>query len=204
MMNAPSVLLVEGRDDEHVLYALAVAHQLPQTFKVKSHDGVEALLDSLSVRFKARNERRLGVLLDADEDIARRWTQLRARVEEHFSGVLPTIPPPQGTLVDLAPDFTFGAWVMPDNVLPGMLESFLAFLVPQHDVLLPRIDALLDSLGDAQRFPNVRRPKARLHGWLSLQSEPGNPLGQAVTARYLDPNAPHAQHFVTWLRAMFP
>lgn len=204
-MKRPSaLLLVEGPDDEHVLYALAVAHALPQTFAVKSLGGVDKLFDDLRVRLKARNERRLALVLDADESLATRWQAIGQRVEEAFPGRFPAEPAPGGTIVALDPELTFGVWVMPDNVLPGILETFLAFLVPPDDALLPRVDALLASLGANQRFPDVRLPKARLHAWLALQNEPGKPLGQAITARYLDASCAGAGAFVAWLRAMFP
>jgi hypothetical protein len=204
MKRPPALLLVEGPDDEHVLYALAVAHALPQTFAVKPLGGVDKLFDDLRVRLKARNERRLAIVLDADENLTTRWQAIWQRVEEAFPGRFPVEPVAEGTVVALDADLTFGVWVMPDNLLPGTLETFLAFLVPPGDALLPQVDALLGSLGADQRFPDVRRPKARLHAWLALQNEPGKPLGQAITARYLDASCAGAQTFVAWLRAMFP
>ena len=204
MKHADAVLLVEGRDDEHVLYALAVAHQLPQTFAVKAIDGKDPLLSDLKLRLKARNERRLAVMLDADEDLAARWRAVRTLVDAAFPGKLPEAPDRDGAVVELAEGFTFGAWLMPDNTLPGVLETFLAFLVPTDDAVMPRVDAMIGALGEARRFPEVRVPKARIHAWLALQEEPGKPLGQAITARYLDPQLDAAKRFVAWLRRMFP
>jgi len=204
MKHSAAVLLVEGRDDEHVLYALAVAHELPQSFNVVALDGKDPLLADLAVRLKARNERRLGVLFDADEDLGARWRAVRDVVEAKYPGAMPAVPDRDGVAVELDDSLTFGVWLMPDNVLPGVLESFLASLVPPGDVLLPRVDAMLGALGPAQRFPAVRLPKARVHAWLALPEEPGKPLGQAITARYLDPQLDAAKRFTAWLRRMFP
>jgi hypothetical protein len=45
--------------------------------------------------------------------------------------------------------------------------------------------------------------KARLHTWLAWQEEPGKPIGQAITKRFLDPEATEAQAFLDWLRRLF-
>lgn len=45
--------------------------------------------------------------------------------------------------------------------------------------------------------------KAEIHTWLAWQKEPGKPLGQAITARYLNPNAPDAQQLIAWIRRVF-
>ena len=45
--------------------------------------------------------------------------------------------------------------------------------------------------------------KAQLHTWLAWQEQPGTPLGLAITNRYLDANAPHAQKLMDWIRQLF-
>ena len=45
--------------------------------------------------------------------------------------------------------------------------------------------------------------KAHVHTWLAWQKEPGKPMGQAITKRYLDANAPHAQQLIVWIRKLF-
>lgn len=45
--------------------------------------------------------------------------------------------------------------------------------------------------------------KANIHTWLSWQEEPGKPMGQAITKRYLDTSAPHAQQLIDWMRRLF-
>jgi hypothetical protein len=46
----------------------------------------------------------------------------------------------------------------------------------------------------------MRTAKARIHAWLSVQEEPGKPLGQAITSRYLDGRRPEATSFFAWLQ----
>ncbi len=45
--------------------------------------------------------------------------------------------------------------------------------------------------------------KAHLHTWLAWQEEPGTPMGQAITKKYVDAYAPHALQCITWFRKVF-
>jgi hypothetical protein len=55
----PCQLLVEGKNDQHVIWALCNQYQLPETFSVEvpEEDGterIEALLAGLPARFRSR------------------------------------------------------------------------------------------------------------------------------------------------------
>jgi hypothetical protein len=91
---------------------------------------------------------------------------------------------------------------MPDNELEGILEDFVAFLVPTGDSLWPYAKECVQQIPD-RRFGLHQQSKADIHTWLAWQAEPGRPLGLAIQSRYLDPNAPHAQKLVGWLRRLF-
>jgi hypothetical protein len=54
-----------------------------------------------------------------------------------------------------------------------------------------------------RRFPQTQEMKANIHTWLAWQEEPGKPMGQAITKRYLDAAAPHAQQLMDWLCKLF-
>lgn len=194
------VLLVEGLDDKHVVWALLAAHAVPQVFTVVDVGNDLQLLDELPVRLKAGVER-LAVILDADTDLNARWAQLQARLTAGGCVSVLNQPAPDGTVVHTAAGQRVGVWLMPDNQLPGILEHFLAFLVPDGDQLLPLVDSFLNGLPRPRRFPDGREAKARMHAWLAIQSEPGKPMGQAVTARYLDAQRPVVAPFLAWLRA---
>jgi hypothetical protein len=56
---------------------------------------------------------------------------------------------------------------------------------------------------EPRHFSEPSTPKAQIHTWLAWQEEPGQPFGIAVTARYLDADAPHAQKLVDWVRRLF-
>ena len=200
-MAMPRLLLVEGRDDEHVVYALRDAHGIPKTFDVARKGGYTELLESIPVELKASDRERLAVILDADEKLQQRWEQLSYRLRQAGCAAVPRRPQPEGTILTVSPGLRFGVWLMPDNRLPGMLEDFLAFLVPEGDDLLPRVDRFLDGIPEnLRRFPAPHRCKARIHSWLAIQEEPGRPLGQAITNRYLDAQQSVIEPFLKWIR----
>ena len=93
---------------------------------------------------------------------------------------------------------------MPNNQFPGMLEDFIQFLVPAGDPLWARAADCLERIPEQdQRFPKEHQGKAHIHTWLAWQEEPGTPLGLAITKRYLDADAPHAQQLMGWIRRLF-
>lgn len=206
---ARGVLLVEGPDDQHVLWALLKHHQVPQTFDILPTGGVDALVQNMGTRLKARigEEEQTGVVLDADVHLEQRWQSVSDALRAATGVGLPAVPDPTGTLVTLPDGRIFGIWVMPNNQTAGNLEDFLLFLRPECDTLLPHVDAFLDGLPSKEscphRFAEKDWTKARLHGYLAIQEEPGKPLGLAITCRYLDADAPSASQLIGWIRRIF-
>ncbi len=202
-------LVAEGPDDFHVIATLLAHHNVPESFDFKKRDsksgGVEFLLDELKIRLRRPDLTRFGLVVDADWDLDARWQSLRDRFRNiNPTYDLPDKPAAGGLVQDFPDNRRIGIWLMPDNTLSGMLESFARQLVPTGDELLPLVESFVDGLpATARRFPTERRPKAIIHSWLGLQSEPGKPLGQAITARYLDPASPIATEFVAWIRRLF-
>ncbi len=201
-MDEKRILMVEGKDDKHVVYAIRDSHTIPKVFDVQAFEGDGVLLDALPGKIKEPHATRLAVILDADEKgISHRWDQLKHRLGQMRPPVvLPKHPDPNGTHFAVPDGPVFSVWLMPDNSQPGMLEDFLAFLIPDDDDLLPRVDAFLGGLPKPRRFREVHVPKARLHCWLALQEEPGRPFGTAITARYLRADREVVRPFVQWLR----
>jgi hypothetical protein len=114
------------------------------------------------------------------------------------------VPSPDGTISAISSERLVGVWVMPDNRSSGILEDFIRFLVPCGDILFSRVCDFVQGLREEERrFTPARLPKAEIHAWLALQEEPGKPLGQAVTAKYLDAECAMAGQFASWLRRLF-
>lgn len=202
-MAVRNVLLVEGKDDEHVLYHLVKYHQVPRCFTIKDKGGIENLLNTLEVELLASELQRLGIVVDADTDIDSRWRELRDLLMR-TGYAMPAQPNADGLVVQQPGKPTVGVWLMPNNQLPGMLEDFVAFLVPPGNVLWQQAEACVAQLPVTEgRFPEVHRSKARVHTWLAWQREPGSPLGLAITKRYLNADAAAVRPLLDWLRRLF-
>jgi len=201
---AKRILLVEGKDDQHAVYALLKRYQFPDdVFDTIAKDGITVLLESLSVQLKQSGLEVLGILVDADSDLNARWQSLRGILTQAGYS-LPQMPDLGGTILREVDRPSIGIWLMPDNQLPGMLEDFAARLISPADPLWPRAQSVVDQIPQPERlFPVERTAKAKLHTWLAWQEEPGKPIGLAITTRYLDPNATQAAEFINWLQALF-
>jgi hypothetical protein len=203
---AQKILLVEGNDDEHVMKHICGNRGIPQLDEVKPLCGAERLLEDLPVRLKLSSaDDIVGVVIDADTDLAARWQAIRDRLSQSGYKNVPVDPDPNGTILEPPAELPrprVGVWIMPNNKTTGILEDFLNFLVPQPDALFNHVNASVDAISD-QRFTQNDKPKAVIHTWLAWQSEPGLPYGTAITARFLDPNLPEADVLVSWLRRLF-
>ncbi len=198
------ILLVEDKDDEHVLKHICGNRDLPLLDEVATHGGAPGLLESIPTRLRFAEEGDVvGVVIDADTNLDARWQSIRERLMQIGYKNVPEAPDTDETVLERQSDLPrVGVWIMPDNKTPGILEDFLRFMVPQRDALLDHAAASVDSVPE-QRFKDNDRPKAVIHTWLAWQSEPGLPYGTAITARFLDPNLPQADVLVSWLRRLF-
>jgi len=203
------ILLVEGVDDEHVMRHICGNHGIPRLDEIKQHGGAPELLESVPVRIKASEEGdAVGVVIDADTNMRRRWQSIRDRVTTMGYDNVPALPttggtilqPPEGTLFP-----RLGFWIMPDNRTDGILEHFLGFLIPQPNPLLDRVENCVAGIPDGElRFRRLEDgPKAIIHTWLAWQREPGMPYGTAISERFLDPNIAQAHVLASWLRRLF-
>jgi len=97
-----------------------------------------------------------------------------------------------------------GRWLMPDNKNPGILEDFLATLVPDGD---PCWTHAREATAEARRIgaPLLEQHSAKghLYAWLAWQDPPGMPFGTALTAKCLSHESPVARDFVAWFKRVF-
>lgn len=204
MISKGRALLVEGRDDKHVVWCLLRHHDVPETFEVLDKDGVENVLKVLPVQLKASGIQAVGVLIDADGNVSSRWAQLKSILEDVGYVNVPDAPHIDGTIMHQEYMPRVGVWLMPDNSIPGMLEDFIAYLVPPEDSVF---SAAKTAVAAAAKLPapfkESHTAKAEIHTWLAWQEDPGTPLGQAITKKYLDPEAQSALKFLDWLRKVF-
>ena len=220
------ILLVEGSDDQHVMWSLF--NHLPENpgifvckpgdepdfgdpGRVKlgeseggGADGVARLLESIPARLVTSGLERLTVVIDSDDKGPQaRWDAIRQRLDNEGYKNLARTPTPEGTILELPSvsgrkPLRFGVWIMPDNRSKGMLEDFLAQMIQDDDDMLPLVKDFLKSI-PKPHFSPTHRPKARIHSWLAVQEEPGTRMGLAITREYLDANRDVVQPFLKWI-----
>lgn len=197
-------LLVEGNDDQRVIWALCELYSIAETFDVIDCEGIEKLFDQIPVRFKQSNVDTIGIIIDADSDILIRWNKLKGILNEQ-GFVLPKDLPKIGLTLLETGRISIGIWIMPNNDLNGMLEDFMAFLVPSDDNLLPIIKENLNVIENKQmnKYKPLHKSKAIIHSWLSVQEDPGTPLGLSITKRYLTTEDEICLDLVNWMQRLF-
>lgn len=208
MSEQKQLLLIEGYDDRAVIRRLSRRYGLvawdTDEAPYKVLDGIERLLENLPVSLKSPGLEQLGIVIDADTDLGARWASVRRILIGSKYTTVPDIPDPAGTIIQ-EPDLpVVGIWIMPDNQVSGILEDFVARLVPPGDCLWHVANHILDEIPEKdRRFSEVARPKALIHTWLAWQESPGKPIGTAILAGFLDANAPLGQAFISWFRRLY-
>ena len=203
------LLLVEGKDDKHVLMHICGNRTSLKLDKIKDHEGVDDLIDNLTEELRAAvNEGDIvGVIVDADVDLEGRWRKLRTKIARAGYPEVPERPTVNGTIIDPPPNTLLprmGVWVMPNNQTSGNLEHFLEFLIPSPHPLYDHAQSSVASIPCGfRRFKTKDHRKALIHTWLAWQKEPGKPYGTAITARFLDPDVTEVDTLVSWLRRLF-
>lgn len=196
-------LLVEGTDDQHVIWGLMKAREFPETFAVEAKGGVENLLRVFPVQAKGSGIKAVGVVIDADVDLARRWDSIRS-ILSGLGYDPPVSIPGDGVILEANAMPRVGVWIMPDNSLSGMLEDFVGYLVPSGDLLWARAEQVIADIPvELAGFTPQHLSKALIHTWLAWQEDPGTPMGLAITKKYLDSSAVTAEPFINWLRRLF-
>jgi hypothetical protein len=207
-------LFVEGRDDQHVVWALCKAHAVVENFEVKrpieqtaKADGIDQLFLLFEKQLQIGVATAVGIMLDANSDLDGRWRSILNCIQKTNSNYqLPDNPDITGTIIDSPDGYAprLGIWIMPNNQLSGELEDFVSWLIPDKDALAPYAENVLTQIeaNDLHHYRH-KHSKAFVHTWLAWQEQPGMPMGQAITAKALSADSPIAQIFIRWLNQLF-
>ena len=200
------ILLVEGTDDVHVFRALFGKRGLPELSCIKDHGSCDQLIEAIPVRLKESDIEAVGIVLDADTNVAGRWASVRHRLSS--AGYAPPQQPDPHRLVLNPPPQTIlprvGVWLMPNNTVPGKLEDFLRCLVPHDNALFAYAAGTVDGIPEhLPLFKPIDQPKALIHTWLAWQAEPGRPFGTSITAGFLEHTVAEVDILVRWLQRLF-
>lgn len=197
-------LLLEGNDDQHVIWALCEKFSIPETFDVIDCEGIDKLNEQIPVRFKQSGIESLGIIIDADSEIKSRWTSLRSLLSAQSFNV-PDELPLTGLVLKNDSNIKVGVWIMPNNNLNGMLEDFISFLVPKDDKLLPIVNSTLEDIErkELNKYASIHKSKAVIHSWLAWQEDPGTPMGLGITKRYLTTDEATCSLLIKWVDELF-
>jgi hypothetical protein len=205
-------LLVEGVDDLLSVVGL-MEHHVPwprdknrAPVFIENAGSVDQILDAtyMSTKLKESGLEILGIMVDADDQPARRWASF-CNVCKYAAPLLPAEIPKSGLIIDCPIGLRLGFWMMPDCSSDGMLETFLRHLIPAADEPLwahaQHSSTHARALGASYRDAHIH--KTQIHTWLAWQDPPGERLGMALTRRILDPHAHMAAAFVSWFKELY-
>lgn len=205
-------LLTEGKDDRYAIAGL-MGHHVPWgsceaewPVKIECAGSDSELLNKVYLRgqFKRSGLDAIGIIVDANDSVDDRWRSLQNVCTELFPD-FPSSPVRKGLVVAHEDLFRLGVWVMPDNESRGMLETFLAYLVPTASSDLWRYaeTATAEAHNRGASYRDPHEDKAKIHTWLAWQDPPGRPFGEALKSKCLDPASPAAIPFVEWFIRLF-
>ena len=205
------VLLVEGNNDFHVVSCLCQKLGIDEDlFEPKNGKTVDQLLDTFSVLLKGSGDlTTLGMLIDADQHIDKRWGEIQRILEKSKKyEAIPTTIPKTGLILDPIEqaDIRVGVWILPNNEFSGMLEDFVLSLIPSNDELLVEAGRILSEIEakELNRYKNpLHHSKAKIHTWLAWQEVPGAPMGRAISFNYVPTDSSLCSDFRTWLNDLF-
>ena len=194
------ILLVEGEDDESVVWHLYTCIKGQPSFEISNRFGFEKLRSSIGVELRATGMATLGILMDADDNPEGRWKSvLDALRVDHASFPLDANRP--GLIVD--GDIRMGVWMMPNNFSKGELEDFIVTLIPANDPIWPDAQRYVEQIkSENRRFKPSKELKAKIHAWLATREKPRK-MGTAIKAGDLMTNSSSAFGFANWLEKLF-
>lgn len=199
------ILLVEGKNDCHVIMHLCDELNVPDAFGIHECGNDLKVLQKANALIPASTRPEiLGIMLDADNNgVSPRWNQIQNKLSDH-NYEFPETPDPGGTILPENPDKPrLGIWLMPNNVDSGMLEDFLMEMVDLKAVETARESTLSAQENGVTTFRAVHLSKAVIHTYLAWQDPPGQPLGQSITSHALRPETETANAFIQWLIRLF-
>lgn len=201
------VLLVEGVNDKHVINNLLKAHNLENEITIRDKEGITNILATLKTEVDA-NQDFLGIVVDADANLDSRWQNLTDRLKDAEIGysTVSENPVKEGLILDTEGFLPkLGVWVMPNNELVGKIENFIRLLVAEDkENLWQIVEKVISEIpAEEKLFAEKDLIKAQVHTFLAWQDEPGRPMGESITRRYFQIDAPEALNFVEWIRRLF-
>ncbi|TAH07270.1 MAG: hypothetical protein EAZ14_11390 [Runella slithyformis] len=198
-------LLLEGKDDVFVVSKIWETTKGEFSFDRIDCDGKDNIPDELRTYILSGNTQSIGIIIDADDNPAGRWQKYQDELRR-LGYEVPKQPSKNGTIINgLGRNPRVGIWIMPNNDATGILESFIAYLIPENDPLWFESERILSEIEakNLNKYALKDRPKALIHTWLAWQNNVGVNMSTAIAERYLTTDSDLCQRFVTWLDNLF-
>ena len=205
--NNEFALLVEGEDDKQFVWH--IDNQLNLNLPISNEfifdsGGFPQILNVLSVQIKVSGRKAVGIIVDANADLASRWKSLKEKLKNE--GIdCPSSPTIGGTIIEPPSNQKprTGIWIMPDNNSNGELEDFVIQMIPKNDYVWPLAESYINGIPlGSRKFKNSKIQRAKLYAWLSTREMPSR-MGLAVTNGDLDLRGKLTKQFADWLTNMF-
>lgn len=207
-MSKSKAILVEGKDDESVIYHL-LTEQQRETVDIEVKDNDDQLLKSIFSELNVSKRDTLGVVMDGNNNYSGRWQAISHRFNE--AGIkIGNTPDPGGFISDETATFMeenfkpirIGIWIMPNNQSNGELEDFIATMIPANDPVWPHSKNYIDGIPlEDRHFTNKKSTRAKVHAWLATREDPIL-MGAAINAKYLKTDGQLCLDFKEWLKKL--
>ncbi len=144
------------------------------------------------------------MIIDADEDLPARWISIRNACLPSILDIPEEISE-TGLIHVTKNGIKFGIWIMPDNQMRGMLESFLAYMIRDESETIWQYaqEVAQEAKTKGASFKDSYLDKAKIYTWLAWQEEPVRQLHQAIKYEILNPQHPKVQTFLTWFKNLY-
>ncbi len=175
----PKLLIGEGIDELRFFKALLKFLDITH-IQVEQYGGKDKLsnyLRGLSKRPGYQELESLAIFRDADQNAQSAFQS----VEYYLKATQLASPNKSGKFAEGKP--RVGVFILPDGVNPGMLEDVCLAAV-QSSKEMTCVDQYFQCLASTTQKQPRHLSKARVHAWLSSQSEPDKRLAEAAAAGY--------------------
>ena len=198
-----SVLIVEGGDEKYFVEALMTYIDQTNAVDILRRSGAEAAISSFRSELKVSNREAVGLIVDADDAPAARWSDIATILNERYSNI-PAAPDMNGTVLERKNEPNAGVWIMPDNQSLGEFEHFLIKALRPNDPHWPLAQRYVNNAATVKRlFEEPKTTKAELRAWLAVRREPGL-LGEAVRSGDLNLASDCVDALRAWLGRLYP
>lgn len=199
-----NILLVEGSDDCNIIKKFCQNNGIKNdSFSFCNCHSDNKVLQKLDAKLKVAPDIRakiIGVILDADTDIKKRYQEIKNKLEKYK---LPQNFPTNGLIIEQKNLPKLGIWIMPDNQDNGALEDFYLKIAGDIDANFINDCIKKATQKNLTSYKNQHLNKAIMHTYFAWQDKPGALLHSAINKITLDNDNEVAKKFKKWLTTLF-